>query len=152
MDTKSLDAQLGVLQSRIGSKCVILITKDGEFLTGAGDTSFIDITALSALIAGMFSATQEVAHILGEAEFSILFQQGEKRNIHISIIGPYAMMVIIYEDRTITGLVNFQAAKIGRELIQIFKNEKAEKSKDEKLIIEDFKVYAVKLIDSIFKE
>ncbi|MBU1239873.1 roadblock/LC7 domain-containing protein, partial [Myxococcota bacterium] len=81
-----------------GAMSALLITKEGFNLQEAGNTGFLNTTALAALIAGMFTATKEVARMVGEAQFSILLQQGENRHIHISLIDESNMMVIIFED------------------------------------------------------
>jgi len=44
----------------------LLITKEGTAIAQAGDTSYLSTTAMAALVAGMFSATKEVARMVGE--------------------------------------------------------------------------------------
>ena len=85
----SLSAYEEVLCSLIkggGALTALLITRQGNMLASAGETSYLNTTAMAALVAGMFAATREVARIVGEPQFSILLQQGEKRHIHISLI------------------------------------------------------------------
>ncbi len=87
----------------------LLITKEGTGIAEAGDVSYLNTTAMAALVAGMFSATREVARMVGEKQFSILLQQGEKRHIHISLIPESTMMVIIFENYQRIGLVRHEA-------------------------------------------
>ena len=72
----------------------LLITKEGTSICEAGDCGYLNTTAMAALIAGMFTATREVAKMVGEDQFSILLQQGEHRHIHISLVTDSVMMVV----------------------------------------------------------
>lgn len=104
---------------------ILLITKHGTVISETGDTNSINTTAMAALTAGMFSATREVAKMVGEQQFSILLQQGEKRHIHISLVTEDAMMVIVFEDYRRIGMVRVEAKKAGTKLIEIAVREKA---------------------------
>jgi len=44
-------------------------------VTCCGDTKSIDHQTISALVAGSYAATREMAKLLGEVEFSVLFHQ-----------------------------------------------------------------------------
>ena len=110
-DGGDTNAILSELVQRSGALTAMIITKEGVSIDEAGDTSYLNTTALAALVAGMFSATREVARLVGEQQFSILLQQGETRHIHISLIHDSKMMVIIFEDYQRIGLVRHEARK-----------------------------------------
>ena len=99
----------------VGAELVtaVLITRDGHKVVAAGETRTLDTTALAALVAGMFSATREVARLVGEEQFSILLQQGERRHLHISLINDTIMMVLVFEDYQRIGRVRYEARKAG---------------------------------------
>ncbi|VAV85674.1 gliding motility protein MglA, partial [hydrothermal vent metagenome] len=61
---------------------VYLVDKDGQLLASSGDTRDIDSTSLASLTAGNIAATGGLAKLIGEKEFSILFHEGEKENLH----------------------------------------------------------------------
>ncbi len=96
-----LDKRLSQLNQDAEARTTMLITKQGNCIVSVGDLTYLNVTAISALVAGMFSATQEVARLVGEDHFSILLQQGEKRNIHISLVDDSMMLVIIFDDAII---------------------------------------------------
>lgn len=81
-DKSSRKEILSSLIKEAGALTVLLITRQGITVAAAGNTSYLNTTAMAALVAGMFSATKEVARIVGEPQFSILLQQG-KGNISI---------------------------------------------------------------------
>jgi len=95
---------------------VFLVDKDGQLLASSGDTRDIDSTSLASLTAGNIAATGGLARLIGEKEFSILFHEGEKENIHISIIDQRVILVIIFDSRSSLGLVRLRVKKAGAEL------------------------------------
>ena len=99
-------------------------------------------------VAGMFSATREVARMVGEKQFSILLQQGEKRHIHISLVTDSTMMVIVFEDYKKIGKVRFEARRAGELLFDKFRSDSSETRDD--ISVPQFKEYALNLIDQIF--
>lgn len=114
----------------------------------AGDTSYLNTTAMAALVAGMFSATREVARMVGEQQFSILLQQGESRHIHISLVTDSVMMVIVFEDYQRIGRVRHEARKTGDKLVKMLTKKSTDAAED--LSVPEFKEYALNLIDRIF--
>lgn len=169
---KDVDPIIANLCHEVKPITILLITRQGTVISEAGDAESINTTAMAALTAGMFSATREVAKMVGEQQFSILLQQGEKRHIHISLVTEDAMMVIVFEDYRRIGMVRVEAKKAGLKLIDIANREKAKDmappnvgtdnrgkgvsqtnstaGKDEKISTPEFKEYALNLIDQIF--
>src|SRR4030065_171121 len=101
------------------AKCVLLVDKDGYLVTRQGFTHSLDTTALAALLAGSFASTKEIARLVGEPEFSVLFHQGKKDHIHISLVGERTILVVIFDDRTTIGMVRLYAKEMGAELLTI---------------------------------
>jgi len=150
-DKEHFEKILDDVLSKTDSLCAILITKDGHNIAARGKTDFLNITALAALVAGSFAATKQVATLLGEREFSILFQQGESRHIHISLVASTAMMIIVFDDSSRIGLVRLHSRRAGADLTELIQKRSESPEKDE-LMVEQFKEFAVNLIDRIFTE
>ncbi len=100
------------------AKCVYLVDKDGRLITSSGDTKDIDSTSLASLTAGNIAATGGLAKLIGEKEFSILFHEGEKDNIHISVIGHRVILVVIFDRRSSLGLVRLRVRKASDALAE----------------------------------
>jgi predicted regulator of Ras-like GTPase activity (Roadblock/LC7/MglB family) len=139
---------LDKLVKQTNALTALLITKEGTVISEAGDTLGLNTTAMAALVAGMFSATREVARMVGEKQFSILLQQGEKRHIHISLVTDSTMMVIVFEDYKKIGKVRFEARRAGELLFDKFRSDSPENRDD--ISVPQFKEYALNLIDQIF--
>lgn len=149
-DNGNLKPILSNLVEKSGALTAMLVTKEGVSIDHAGDTSYLNTTAMAALVAGMFSATREVARLVGETQFSILLQQGENRHIHISLVEDSKMMVIIFEDYHRIGLVRHEARKAGEAVNEVL-SERAKHQDAERIATPQFKEYALNLIDQIFE-
>lgn len=101
------------------AKIVFLVDKDGQLIASSGETSEIDTTSLASLTAGNIAATGGLARLLGEKEFSILFHEGEKDNIHISVVGNRVILVVIFDQRSSLGLVRLRVKKASEEVNSI---------------------------------
>lgn len=108
------------LTKEANAKIVFLVDKNGQLIAAYGETKNIDTTSLASLTAGNIAATGGLAKLIGEKEFSILFHEGEKDNIHISIIGQRVILVVIFDHRSSLGLVRLRVKKTGDELNAIF--------------------------------
>jgi predicted regulator of Ras-like GTPase activity (Roadblock/LC7/MglB family) len=72
-DLGKIDRVLQEFVRLSGSSSVLLVDKEGHMITRAGKMPSFDQDTISALVAGSFSATREMAHLLGEQEFSALY-------------------------------------------------------------------------------
>ena len=117
---KQINGVIVRLNREANSKAVYLVDKNGQLIANAGETNSIDSTSLASLTAGNIAATGGLAKLIGEKEFSILFHEGEKDNIHISVIGQRVILVVIFDERSSLGLVRLRVKKAGQELDSIF--------------------------------
>src|SRR5210317_2306597 len=128
-----ISAVIEKLLRESNSKVIFLVDKNGQLIAGCGETDNLDTTSLASLTAGNIAATGGLAKLIGEKEFSILFHEGEKDNIHISIIAQRVILVVIFYHRSSLGLVRLRVKKASDELTVIFddlavKTAEAEKS------------------------
>src|SRR5690349_3318330 len=109
------------LAREANAKAVFLVDKNGQQIASAGPQApNLDITSLASLVAGNIAATGGLAKLIGEKEFSILFHEGEKDNLHISIVGGRVILVVIFDSRSSLGLVRLRVKKASDELNRIF--------------------------------
>ena len=102
------------------AKVVFLVDKNGQQIAAHGEIENLDTTSLASLTAGNVAATDGLARLIGEKEFSILFHEGERDNIHISIVGLRVILVLIFDERSSLGLVRLRVKKASKELNDIF--------------------------------
>lgn len=135
------------------AKCALLVDKDGHLITRQGFTHSLDTTALAALLAGSFASTREIARLVGEPEFSVLFHQGKRDHIHISLVGERSILVVIFDDRTTIGMVRLYAKEIGVELTKTFENVPDREGKEDPPAVDGgFTDSVEKEMDNLFKD
>jgi len=115
---KQIDAELHRLHQQSNAKVTFLVDKNGQLISAVGETDNLDTTSLASLTAGNIAATGGMAKLLGEKDFSILFHEGERDNIHISLIGR-VILVVIFDQRSSLGLVRLRVKKSVEVLSQI---------------------------------
>ncbi len=108
------------LLKEANAKVIFLVDKDGQLIAGVGEVERFDTTSLASLTAGNIAATGGLAKLIGEKEFSILFHEGEKDNLHISIVGGRVILVVLFDSRSSLGLVRLRVKKSSEELSAIF--------------------------------
>ena len=119
-DFQAVQAICERLTREANGRCVFLIDKNGQLIAAAGETEGLDTTSLASLTAGNIAATGGLAKLLGEKEFSILFHEGEKDNLHITIVGGRVILVVIFDQRSSLRLVRLRVKKASQELAGIF--------------------------------
>ena len=119
---KEIEKINGCLKKMVSSSSahsVLLIARSGQLITHHGDTLDIDISALAALTAANFGATAEIAKLLGEEEFTLLFHKGKSENVYFSALGEHVILVTLFNDKTSLGLIRLRINQVHQELSQI---------------------------------
>lgn len=99
------------LQRDSNAKAVLVIDKNGQPIAQAGDVEHLDVTSLSSLTAGNVAATGGIASLVAEKEFAGQFHEGEKTNVHISIVGGRVILLVLFDERSSLGLVRLRVRK-----------------------------------------
>ena len=119
VDHRRLAAILDRLRQDANAKMAFLIDKNGQQLAAAGHLDGLDPTSLAALTAGNVAATDGLAKLIGETEFSTLFHEGEHDSLHINVVSGKAILVVIFDERSSLGLVRLRVKKSTTELSTI---------------------------------
>ena len=88
---------------------VFVIDRSGQLLVRHAGNTALDTVSISALAAGAFSSTAAMAQLVGEPEFSVLFHEGSKQNIHVSTVDENSILLAIFDGHTPVGLVRLYA-------------------------------------------
>ncbi|MBI3820792.1 MAG: roadblock/LC7 domain-containing protein [Planctomycetes bacterium] len=124
-DVEAFDRVLEEFLALSSAKCVLLIDRDGHLVAKKGEAANINCDSISALVAGSFAATKEMARILGESEFRIMYHQGSRdQHIQISLVGDRTLFTILFDERTTLGMIRFYANETGARLAEIFQKAK----------------------------
>ncbi len=104
------------------ARAVFLVDKVGQLVSEHGQTAGIDTTSLASLVAGATAATGSLANLLGEREFPMHYHQGERESLFIALIGDHWIVSVIFDDRTMEGLVRLRVKRAVVELERIFQD------------------------------
>jgi predicted regulator of Ras-like GTPase activity (Roadblock/LC7/MglB family) len=126
------------LATDANANVVFLVDKNGQQIAAVGDLTTLDTTSLASLTAGNVAATDGLARLIGEREFSILFHEGERDNIHISIVAQRVILVVIFDERTSLGLVRLRVRRAMSELEKIFEEIARKAEKEKQVLAADF--------------
>ncbi len=149
-DVERIDKYLQEFLKLSNAKCALLIDKEGHMVTRVGETSDFDLDTISALVAGSFAATKEMARILGEVEFADLFHQGKNESIQLLLVGDRTLLTVIFDKSTTIGMVRLYANEVAKKLTGLFQKAAERKPKKAERIGKDFEASARSKLDDLF--
>ena len=149
-----LEEALKRLRQEANARAVFLIDKNGQQIAASGETGEFDTTSLASLTAGNVAATDGLAKLIGEREFSVLFHEGQRDHIHISIVAKRAILLVIFDERSSLGLVRLRVKRATAEMDRIFEAmlQKGEKSAAGQAPASPFAEITDEDIDALFSE
>jgi predicted regulator of Ras-like GTPase activity (Roadblock/LC7/MglB family) len=109
-------AVLERLRSESSSKFAFLLDKNGQQIASSGDLDGTDPTALASLTAGNVAATEGLAQLIGESEFSSLFHEGVEDSLLISLVSNKVILLVIFDEHSSLGLVRLRVKQRLSEL------------------------------------
>jgi len=127
-----IQAILGRMQNELRAQLVLLISRSGQPIVISGPAENIDCTSLASLAAANLAATDGLASIVGEREFSVLVHQGRRRSIFISDLLKKFSLVLVFDSTASSGLIRYKCKRttlLLEDVIRDFQKriEKAEK-------------------------
>ncbi|MBU0682140.1 MAG: roadblock/LC7 domain-containing protein [Proteobacteria bacterium] len=124
LTAETVDAVKSIVNDKLISEnvqTVLVIDGAGNILAHCGqDTDGLDAISLAALTAANFGATSQIAKLIGENDFSLLYHKGEKANIHFARLGGEMILVSIFGDDVSLGLVRVRVDEIAEDINKIF--------------------------------
>jgi predicted regulator of Ras-like GTPase activity (Roadblock/LC7/MglB family) len=114
------DELLARLKEASGSTFLALISTSGQPITTASDAYHPETLSLASLAASSFAATQELARILDESEFTLLFHEGRALNLHVAQVTDQVLLVVTFGQETQVGKVRLYTKRAIEVLRQIF--------------------------------
>jgi predicted regulator of Ras-like GTPase activity (Roadblock/LC7/MglB family) len=121
-DQRRIDVIAQQLLREANAKLIFLVDKNGQLIASCGDNGQLDVTSLASLTAGNIAATGGIAKLIGEKEFSILYHEGERDNLHLSIIGGRVILVVVFDQRSSLGLVRLRVKKAATSLAEVIED------------------------------
>lgn len=122
LDTKltlEVERALEELFIKNGVSFALIIDEAGMVLASQGRLPKHDIESLAALAAANFGATHQIASLLGEKDFSVLYHKGEKENIFLTKLNKDIILITLFPDKTPLGMVRLKVEQFKKFLEEI---------------------------------
>ena len=143
------DELLAKLKEVSGSTFLALISTSGQPITTASDEYHPETLSLASLAASSFAATQQLAKILDESEFTLLFHEGRALNLHVSQVTDQVLLIVTFGRETQVGKVRLYTQRAIESLRQIFEGPDEETVQ---FVDADFESAAGDAMDDLFKD
>jgi predicted regulator of Ras-like GTPase activity (Roadblock/LC7/MglB family) len=125
-------ACLADLAAKLRLMAVLLVDSSGRILAQKIGEGWKDtrLEGLAALSAGSFSASNEMARLLGEqGRFKMVLHEGEKRNIFVCSVNPQYFLVVVFESGTVLGMIRLFTKRTVEQLVPIL-SDNSESARD----------------------
>ncbi len=99
---------------------VIIVDMAGNLIMDRGSMHVDDILSLAVLSAANFAATAQIAKLIGEEDFTLLFHKGGKKNIHFTKLGKDYIIITLFDDSISLGLIRLKNSKVVELLVPLF--------------------------------
>jgi len=119
-DFKQIQTHLQAFLRDSTARCALLVDRTGQLVATVGDTPAFDSTAFASLTAADFSANDQLAKMIGEAEFASLVHQGEKESMYLADVAKRVILVVLFDQRATLGLVKLKARAVVENLNRVF--------------------------------
>lgn len=118
------------LAAQAEAEAVFLGDAGGNILACISPPGSETVQTIAALAAGSFSATRELAHMIGETSFSSIYHKGENSSIYIQTIEGAFLLLVIFGKGTAVGLVKLYVDKASQELAPFLQALDGQKASD----------------------
>jgi predicted regulator of Ras-like GTPase activity (Roadblock/LC7/MglB family) len=111
---------LNWLVAKTQARTVIFCDVNGHLVAQRGETVGYDANALCAVAAGEFSATSELAKMIGQSDsFRYLYHEGPESNVYICRVNPDFFLVVVFDHSVALGMVRVFARKAIESLADV---------------------------------
>lgn len=138
------------------ARSVILVDGTGQVISSLATPNEFDVISFASLCAADFEANRQLAHLIGEQDFSTLYHQGANESMYLSRVEARVILAVLFDRRATLGLVRLRVARAVERLGVIFQRlyEKAQYQVQASNFTVDaeFAARAEAEIDSLFQD
>lgn len=95
-----------------GISSLMIIDTAGSLILHIGNKIELDAVSLAAVAAANFAATEQIARLIGERDFVLLFYKGHNESFHFSRVGAEYIIVTIFSNSLSLGLLRLKIAEV----------------------------------------
>jgi predicted regulator of Ras-like GTPase activity (Roadblock/LC7/MglB family) len=125
------EVQVGKIRGALVDLCLstmavfaMLIDAAGRVVAVGGETKEYEVEALAALSAADLATSRQLAALLGEPEFSLLFQHEKQKNMFMTAIESDAILIVVFDVDTTFGTLRLRIRRSISQLQDILQQAK----------------------------
>lgn len=115
-DIEVLNRALDTLLSKSEACAALIIDKGGFLITQTVHARQFDLVTLAALSAASFAATQGIANLVNETNFTSIYQQGEMHSLLVINVDEHCLLTVVFPAQVSVGAVKYFAATTIKEV------------------------------------
>jgi predicted regulator of Ras-like GTPase activity (Roadblock/LC7/MglB family) len=131
---------INALRGKLNSRLVLFGDMDGQLIAKSGEIPGLDATIFSALTAGDFSATREMARMLGgQNTFKLHYHEGIQQHLYVAAVGEHFFVSVIFDPSVTLGMVRIFIKKTLEKIQEVIDSASQEEAQVGQLIDSEFK-------------
>jgi predicted regulator of Ras-like GTPase activity (Roadblock/LC7/MglB family) len=104
-----------------GARHAFLVDFSGNLITEGGELLMEDLLPLAALTAANFGATERMAGLIGEKDFTLLFHKGNKSHIHFSRVEENFILVTVFGNDVPLGMIRLGSGRAREQMSSLLR-------------------------------
>jgi predicted regulator of Ras-like GTPase activity (Roadblock/LC7/MglB family) len=155
-DYWAIRAVMSELLEGSNARSALLVDSTGQIISSLATPPGFDVVSFASLCAADFEANRQLAHLIGEQDFSTLYHQGANESMYLSRVGSREIIAVLFDRRATLGLVRLRVARAVEQLAAVFARvrDKARQQLGEPSpqVDEEFAARAAEEIDRLFRD
>jgi predicted regulator of Ras-like GTPase activity (Roadblock/LC7/MglB family) len=115
-DINELNSALDDLLLKSDGTTAFVIDKGGFVITQCGQQADFDVMTLAALSAASFAATESIASLVREKNFSSVYQQGDNYSLLVLNVDDHCLLTVIFKANLSVGAIKYFAIDVIRRI------------------------------------
>ena len=115
-DLACFDHVLGDLVKKSEAMLAMIVEKAGYLIHQHGSTDSVDTVTFATLGSNAFNATQFMAQLVNEHNFTSMYQQGETYSTLILNIDEHCLLVLVFGTQQTVGSMKYYAAPAVKQI------------------------------------
>ncbi len=109
-DVQELEGALSDLVNKSEATAALILDIGGFLISQHGKMEGFDYTTIGALASASFAATQAMAGLVSETNFSSIYQQGESYSLLLNSIDGQCLLAVIFRAQISVGVIKYYAS------------------------------------------
>jgi predicted regulator of Ras-like GTPase activity (Roadblock/LC7/MglB family) len=151
---ESISESLSYLAEKLQVRALILTNSSGQVCAKkVSDNWNVDTMMLTTLTASSFSATVEIARLIGEkAQFKMVLHEGENLNVYVSSVTPHYFLIVIFEKGVAIGMVRLFTKRTIEQLLPTLKKSEQSNMQMDHIFNKNFQSLLNDELDQTFQD